>query len=61
MAGAMNMRHRREARRKAAEEMAQARATRTPKQQLVLLDERLGKGVGAARERAQLKKQLTEK
>jgi len=61
MARAMNMRHRREARRKAAEEMAEVRATRTPKQQLALLDKRLGKGKGAVRERAALEKQLADK
>ena len=61
MAGAMNMRHRREARREAAEEMAEARATRTPKQQIALLDNRLGKGKGAVRERAALAKQLADK
>lgn len=60
MAGAMNMRHRREARREAAEEMAEARATRTPKQQIALLDKRLGKGEGAVRERAVLDKQIAD-
>jgi hypothetical protein len=41
--------------------MAEARATRTPKQQIALLDKRLGKGKGAVRERAALAKQLADK
>lgn len=37
-----------------AEERAQERADRTPQQQLDYLDRRLGKGLGAVRERAKL-------
>lgn len=39
-------------------ERVMARAKRTPAQQLAVLDERLGKGKGAKRERARLKAQL---
>lgn len=34
------------------------RAKRTPKQQLDLLDRKLGTGIGAKKERAKLKKQI---
>lgn len=44
----------RERRNKEAQERTQARATRTPAQQLALLDEKFGKGVGAKKERARL-------
>lgn len=36
----------------------EARSKRSPKEQLALLDERLGAGVGAAKERARLQKQI---
>jgi hypothetical protein len=48
-------------RRSLAIENAEARAKRTPKQQLALLDERLGKGVGATRERARLQAEIDNK
>lgn len=41
-------------RRKQAMERGRERKQRTPKEQLALLDVRLGKGVGAERERARL-------
>ena len=44
----------RESRREAAEELQAERATRTPAQQLSLLDKRLGKDTGACKERARL-------
>lgn len=55
-AGARNkvLRAKQEQRRLEAEARAAARAKRSPAQQLVLLDERLGQGVGAARERTRL-------
>jgi len=43
-------------RRKTALERNEARSERSPQQQLAVLDERLGKGVGAEKERARLKK-----
>ena len=44
----------RESRREMAAELEAERATRTPKQQLARLDERLGKDTGARKERARL-------
>jgi len=49
---------RREELREVAEQNANERAKRTPQQQLDLLDKRLGKGVGAVRERKHLQKLL---
>ena len=48
----------RERRRDAAEERAEARAARSPQQQLERLDALLGEGAGAVKERARLEKQL---
>lgn len=45
---------RREQLRVIADENTEARASRTDKQQLATLDERLGEGVGAKKERARL-------
>jgi len=45
-------------RREAAEARAEARANRTALQQLERLDEILGEGLGAAKERSCLEKQL---
>jgi len=50
----------REERFNEAVERAMSRASRTASEQMDLLDERLGKGVGARRERARLMK-LIEK
>ena len=45
-------------RRQRAEALAEARAKRTPKQQLARLDGKFGKGQGARKERARLEKQI---
>ena len=45
-------------RRETAKHVNEARAQRSPAQQLAALDLRLGEGVGARRERARLKKQM---
>lgn len=45
---------RRTERRKEAEALAAERAKRSPKEQLALLDKKLGKGVGAKKERDRL-------
>ena len=47
-------RERREQLRAIADENAEARASRTNKQQLAMLDKRLGKGIGAKKERKRL-------
>ena len=51
---------RREELRKRVEELASRRATRSSSEQLALLDDRLGVGVGAVRERAKLKSLIEE-
>jgi len=51
-----NSKARREERRQGAEERAGERGKRTPQEQLAELDRRLGKGAGAAKERAHLAK-----
>jgi len=43
-----------------AKERTEARSKRTPQQQLDLLDQRLGKGVGAQKERAKLTKLIEQ-
>jgi len=51
----------REERRKEAEARQAERDQLTPEKQLARLDERLGVGVGAAKERARLQKLIDEK
>jgi len=46
--------YRREDRRRCAREMAEAGAKRTPKERVEILDQRLGEGAGACRERGRL-------
>ena len=50
-----------EAQWKAITERAEARAGRTPEQQLAVLDVRLGKDTGATNERARLNKQIADR
>lgn len=50
-----NFPRRRQARQEAAKERVAARAERSSVEQLKVLDQRLGEGVGALRERARLK------
>lgn len=45
-------------RQRSAKERAEARAERSPQEQLAELDKRLGEGKGAVKERARLQKQL---
>jgi hypothetical protein len=54
-------RHSRQARQDASAASRGARSTRTPEQQLARLDEKLGKGVGARRERARLQQEIDER
>lgn len=59
MAGRINRGRLRKAELKEqAQVLADERAKRTPEQQLALLDTRLGKGVGARKERERLSKQV---
>ena len=55
-----NSQRRRTDRIKSANERKAARDARTPKQQLASLDAMLGKGEGAVKERARLKKQMAK-
>ena len=59
--GVMRGREVRELRRERAEEIARARATRTAEQQLASLDDRLGEGVGATKERARLQREIDDR
>lgn len=56
-----NFPNRREINKKAAEERQKYRATQTPTQQLKRLDERLGAGMDAQKERARLQNQVGQK
>ena len=51
---------RREELREQAKVLQEARATRSPEQQLHLLDKRLGEGLGAAKERHRLQLMIDE-
>ncbi len=57
--GKNNGKTRREKRRQAAEERKAERDKLSPKEQLKLLDERLGKGQGAKKERKRLRKKAS--
>lgn len=52
----MHPRNKREERQERAKARLQARAVRTPREQIAHLDELLGEGVGAVKERARLLK-----
>ncbi len=47
-----------EERKQTAKELTEERAKRSPQEQLALLDYKLGKGVGAVKERARLQAQI---
>lgn len=53
------MSHSKEERRRRAEERMRERRERTPEKQLAVLDDRLGPGEGAERERARLTALIT--
>lgn len=48
----------RDSRKKIAEKNSEDRMSRSSQEQLTILDKRLGKGVGALKERARLQKQI---
>lgn len=50
--------YRKEYRQEKAAQLAEARAKRSPQEQIAILDKRLGKGKGAKKERARLKAEM---